>query len=120
MRVKKSVNTVNSVNKGQKSEQNQVLPAFTVLEAEGEQVSTNGMKMVANSTLCWRCVRAVPGAGGKTGCSWSREFAPVEGWWAEPKEVYDSERRGKRVAYSYNVILCPEFIEEKKREVCDE
>ena len=85
-----------------------------------EQVSTQGVKNVGAGSLCWRCVRSVPGAGGKKGCSWSREFVPVNGWTAEPKEICDSKPGCKRVIVSYSVILCPEFIEEKKRKVVDE
>lgn len=58
------------------------------------------MAMEEKKTLCWTCT--VPGTGG---CSWDKEFQPVEGWEAEPTRLrsdsgmYDTE--------SYAVKACP-------------
>ncbi len=48
-------------------------------------------------SLCWSCANAVPNS--HHGCSWSREFEPVEGWTAEHDIIKDS----------YRVQECPEF-----------
>lgn len=64
-------------------------------------------------TLCWRCVNAVP--DGERGCSWSREFKPVDGWDAEPTLVrakygaFDHHKTG--FIESFQVKACPEFEE---------
>lgn len=52
-------------------------------------------------TLCWDCAKAM------LGCSWSREFIPVEGWTAEPT-VLHSGNAGQ--TDSYVVHKCPEFV----------
>lgn len=70
-----------------------------------------GDGFVATGTLCWRCVNSIPGL--RTGCSWSREFIPVEGWMAvEKTRVYDGHPR-----LTYSVILCPDFVEEPYRDL---
>lgn len=51
-------------------------------------------------TLCWECIHAVPDKD--HGCSWSRDFIPVDGWTA---------RKSKGLQASYTVIYCPEFEE---------
>ena len=57
-----------------------------------------------SNTLCWRCKNAVPSQN--CGCSWSKEFKPVEGWTAERKNLNISH--GKAIE-SYAVIKCPKF-----------
>lgn len=67
-------------------------------------------------TLCWDCGNAVPSADGKFGCSWSRNFEPVDGWKAEKhfkKYIYDQEIE------TYRVIECPEFTSEHKKITAD-
>ena len=59
------------------------------------------------STLCWDCKNAV------LGCSWSRDFVPVEGWKAVPTKVYGGE---ERVTDSFNVLECPEFVPDERCE----
>lgn len=49
---------------------------------------------------CWTCRNACGG------CSWSREFQPVEGWTAE-KTVIPSNGE---YAESYRIVKCPEYI----------
>ena len=60
-----------------------------------------------SKTICWKCANAVPGIkwGREYGCSWSRDFVPVDGWDAT---------KGKK---GYEVHKCPKFIpdEEAKR-----
>lgn len=76
-----------------------------------EQMKKNrkihGTPVPVTRTLCWKCKNAVP--DGCYGCSWSKEFEPVEGWVAEEdKIVGDGE-----ILTSYRVIFCPEFIKEE-------
>ena len=53
-------------------------------------------------SLCWFCKNSVI-----DGCSWSREFVPVNGWDATEtsKKSYSSS-----MSKSYNVTSCPEFV----------
>ena len=55
-------------------------------------------------TLCWQCDKSCTG-----GCSWSKDFVPVNGWVAEK-----NEKRG-----SYSVITCPEFVKSRKLDDID-
>lgn len=66
--------------------------------------------MNLSSTLCWWCVNSVPSL--KHGCSWSREFVPVDGWRA------DKEKRTYNIheVDSYTVHWCPEYIREARRD----
>ena len=52
-------------------------------------------------SLCWACKR--PGTGG---CSWDRNFIPVEGWTAEKREY---QRACSEPNFSYHVVKCPLF-----------
>lgn len=62
-----------------------------------------------NQSICWLCANAVPSE--TTGCNWSREFKPVEGWEAElstnkwANDFWISQ--GHDV---YHVYKCPEFV----------
>jgi len=58
-------------------------------------------------TLCWKCANACGD------CSWSNhwEHLPVPGWKAVPTEM----RNDFRVAVSYIVTECPEFVPEKPK-----
>lgn len=65
----------------------------------------NRSKYSHNGTICWNCKNACGG------CSWSKEFKPVEGWDATYSPVmyargYDYKREFKE---SYVVHECPEF-----------
>ena len=61
----------------------------------------------ANS-LCWECKRAYGG------CSWSRDFVPVEGWEAEAT-IINGVREGKKpLVKSYDVKRCPLFVQDRK------
>lgn len=52
-------------------------------------------------TKCWHCKNSYT-----NGCSWAREFKPVEGWKAVPTSIgYNPTTK------SYQVISCPEFVE---------
>jgi len=55
---------------------------------------------VKEDTKCWDCAKACVG-----GCSWSREFIPVEGWDAK-------ETENAAGVTSYIVRECPEFESE--------
>lgn len=58
-------------------------------------------------TLCWKCANAC----GE--CSWSDhwEHSPVPGWKAEQTVM----KNDSRVAVSYIVTECPEFVPERKK-----
>ena len=57
-----------------------------------------------SDTLCWMCQKSCT-----DGCSWSKDFVPVNGWVAEK-----NEKTG-----SYSVITCPEFVESRKLDDID-
>lgn len=64
------------------------------------------------ATLCWKCANAVPNREGTRGCSWSKEFKPVEGWDAEKTVLFTGYWNSKRFGTdSYIVKSCPEFVE---------
>ena len=56
------------------------------------------------TTLCWDCKNAVKG------CSWSKDFIPVDGWKAKKTYLRPGEKRGKPIE-SYIVEKCPQFVE---------
>ena len=51
---------------------------------------------------CWTCKNACGG------CSWSREFKPVEGWEAVPRSIKSNGIH----AETYKIINCPEYVKE--------
>lgn len=57
-----------------------------------------------SETLCWMCQKSCT-----KGCSWSKDFVPVNGWVAEK-----NEKTG-----SYSVITCHEFVESRKLDDID-
>lgn len=59
--------------------------------------------MPCEETLCWSC-RNFAG-----GCSWSREFKPVDGWRARKiKRLYNVNLKGNHG--SFIVFECPQYI----------
>lgn len=50
---------------------------------------------VVREQLCWSCANCYGG------CSWSREFKPVEGWTAKRSIKADVD--------TYSIIKCPEY-----------
>lgn len=65
-----------------------------------------------NQSICWYCANAVPCK--TTGCSWSRDFIPVDGWDAQCTDDYharalvqDAQGNPRHV---YCVKDCPEFL----------
>jgi len=54
------------------------------------------------STLCWGCANAY------SGCSWSRDFKPVDGWDAKKTKI---ETHNRGYTDSYIVYKCPMFKE---------
>ena len=63
----------------------------------------------ACETLCWSCEKA------SGGCSWSKNFTPVDGWKAIPTVVCTYQTKlasgqvKKYAQESFNVQECPEF-----------
>lgn len=55
------------------------------------------------NTLCWSCKNC------EGGCSWLREFKPVEGWEAL-HDVKKNDAAGRGDLESYLVLLCPEYV----------
>lgn len=65
-------------------------------------------------TLCWYCRHAVPTKDkitGEylTGCAWSIDHRPVEGWRTCQHRMYEAQKGG--MIHSYTVTECPEFEE---------
>lgn len=76
-------------------------------------------------TLCWTCVNAVPrrervGKRGYgeyiTGCNWSINLKPVEGWKAEPTMLRNACTNEHNVP-SFNVIECPMYVKKKRKKI---
>lgn len=61
-------------------------------------------------TICWNCKNAV------MGCSWSKEFVPVDGWEAEYKPVLTSDGSNRRLVDSYLVTECPLYAPDREPE----
>ena len=63
-------------------------------------------RTVPHRQLCFSCKKSA------LGCSWSREFKPIEGWDAVPT-VITNWSDGKRVIYTETYALrgCPEYEE---------
>lgn len=59
-------------------------------------------------TLCWDCQNAI------SGCSWARNFTPVEGWTAVPTEI-EPFGTSTKPTKSFCVLNCPLFIKDEKR-----
>lgn len=51
---------------------------------------------------CWTCQNCYGG------CSWSREFKPVNGWIATPSYIASNEE----YADTYKITYCPEYKED--------
>ena len=65
--------------------------------------------------LCIKCRHAVPDRFGN-GCSWSREFRPVEGWTARPTVYLSYTSYGRRTLMrSFAVRSCPQFAPDARR-----
>ena len=60
------------------------------------------LKQMESEQPCWRCQNACGG------CSWSREFQPVEGWEAEPTIIMGD---GVEIP-SFEIKKCPMFIKD--------
>lgn len=64
------------------------------------------------SSICWYCANAVPSA--KTGCNWSINFEPVDGWDAMmTDDMHRDTMAEDSIAYGKHAFLvrdCPEFI----------
>jgi len=62
---------------------------------------------------CWSCLNAVPDPASGTGCSWSADSEPVEGWAAEPVNIYSVPRAdgadNLAPIPSYRIRSCPAY-----------
>lgn len=58
-------------------------------------------KLKGYSTLCWTCEKS------KSGCSWSKDLTPVNGWEAIPTFIHGSAHH--KGYMSFKVISCPEY-----------
>lgn len=60
---------------------------------------------MAHSTLCFNCEKACGG------CSWSKNFTPVDGWKAIPTKILCGYKLKKKphIVDSFDVYECPEF-----------
>lgn len=74
--------------------------------------------MTFKPTLCWSCANAYGG------CSWSKSFAPVDGWAAEPTKITKfgnwktksgDTRRKVYECQSYHIEACPLYRKDRKR-----
>lgn len=77
---------------------------------EGQDRHSEGSSY-RGTTLCWLCRNAVPSPELGTGCSWSMDGKPVDGWDAHRRDVH-GYKDGKLTAgaiESYRVRLCPKF-----------
>jgi len=66
----------------------------------GEEMLTeeNAVKIrIGQESLCWTCGKSIT-----NGCSWAREFKPVQGWVAR-------KRGYATVKGAYDVRYCPEY-----------
>lgn len=63
-----------------------------------------------SDTICWTCQNACGG------CSWSRNYVPVEGWIAEKTIRRYTDDHGFRLVESYNVLYCPSYRPDPPRE----
>ena len=61
-------------------------------------------------TLCYYCAKATT-----SGCCWSKDLKPVEGWKAKNVGVGRQRyKKGRFITYyddSWDVYRCPEFVE---------
>lgn len=83
------------------------------MKTEAERIEAIKAKKQFMPTLCWKCIHAVPDDALGTGCSWSRELKPVEGWNAfQANTEEDSYYPPSRPVY--HVLYCPQFVEQTK------
>ena len=60
-----------------------------------------------HATICWDCKNAV------LGCSWSKNFEPVEGWKAVPTKLSAGDHNDETID-SFDVRECPEFVPDER------
>lgn len=68
------------------------------------RLNTGDLSYTGSKQLCWDCAKAT-----NSGCSWSDDFTPVEGWTARKLEgrVYHG---GQTIDETYLILDCPEFV----------
>lgn len=60
-------------------------------------------------TLCWSCAKACGG------CSWSKDFKPIDGWDAIPTKIrIPDDDGGARYVDSFKITACPQYIADSK------
>lgn len=63
-------------------------------------------------TICFNCINSVPNPKTGAGCSWSREYKPVDGWVAKKTMIINralAENDEDYMIPSYRVDACPMF-----------
>ena len=71
-----------------------------------------GASGIPSDQPCWDCAKYY------NGCSWSRDFTPLEGWVATPTYkagVTRSDGTRYPPMKSYHITYCPEFEPEERR-----
>lgn len=66
-------------------------------------------KTTKPETLCFKCSNACGG------CSWSKDFVPVEGWTARPTRI--EMGKTEKIVESFHVTACPLFRADEPRHV---
>ena len=63
------------------------------------------------ANICFDCKKACGG------CSWSKNFTPVKGWLANKTKIRTyKDNIEERYTTSYNILFCPEFEPDEKRD----
>lgn len=74
------------------------------LDIIGTQRKYSMTEFNRSKQICFDCKKAVGG------CSWSKNFTPVQGWVAEPTKIRQSGgQEWRHTTASYRIISCPEF-----------
>ena len=67
------------------------------------------MKTKSDKQLCWDFKNACG-----NGCSWFQNFTPITGWVAKETKIVSNDNT--KTIDSFNVIECPEFVCDVKKE----
>lgn len=69
---------------------------------------------MSEKSLCWGCYRADHFLHDGFYCPWAANFVPVNGWSAIPSRIVSAEI--DEIIDSFEVVECPLFTAEKKKE----
>lgn len=69
---------------------------------------------MSDKSLCWRCYRADHFLHDGFYCPWAANFIPVNGWKVDPARIVSDEI--DEIIDSFEVVECPLFTAEKKKE----